>query len=698
MAAKMGPARWAESPFHLAAFILQLGKMRFLQKASRVPLDRMRLPASVALAIAVLVPGTLAADGSPRGGVATPAIEPQARDFPLSAVTLLESPFRHAMEINKAYLLRLDPDRLLAGFRREAGLPKKAEPYGGWETIPAEGRYSLAGQGLGHYLSALSLMASATGDPECRRRVAYIVEELRTCQEAAGTGVLCAFPESKALFAELAAGQIKSDHLFGLNGGYVPLYVTHKVMAGLRDAWLLMENRAARDVLVRMADWLETVFVKLNDEQIREMLETEHGGIMEAVADVYAITGESKYLKLAKRLNHKTLFEPMAQGQDRLDGQHGNAQIPKAIGMERIYQLTGDPDFGRAARFFWETVVQNRSFVIGGHGEGEFFFDPAKFPTQGINSTTGPETCNTYNMLKLSRQQWLVKPSAATADFVERCLFNHILPSQEPDRGGFVYFTSMRPGHYRTYSSDTEDFWCCTDTGMENHSKYGQFIYARSPDRLWVDLLIPSTLDWTEQGMRFQLDTRFPEDGKAALTLTTKEPRKLEVAVRYPSWLAAGAMKLAVNGAPEPVRGHPGSYAVIERTWKTGDKIEIEWPLALRTELLPQSREWIAVLWGPIVLAGELGTEGLEGLDFSATHNYVATEKLPVERAPIFAGSAGDVIQKVKPLEDRPLTFRTVGLAKPSDVTLAPFYRVHRQRYAIYWKLANPDLGAPKTE
>ncbi|MHC1765789.1 MAG: beta-L-arabinofuranosidase domain-containing protein [Verrucomicrobiia bacterium] len=655
------------------------------------------------LALGILIPLIrTAALGAPQDRAvgansgARAAITPQAQDFPLSAVTLLESPFRHAMEVNKACLLRLEPDRLLAGFRREAGLSKKAEPYGGWETIPAEGRYSLAGQGLGHYLSALSLMASATGDRECRRRVDSIVEELRVCQEAAGTGILCAFPESRQLFAELAAGQIKSDHLFNLNGGYVPLYVTHKVMAGLRDAWLLLGNRAARDVLVRMADWLETVFAKLNDEQIREMLETEHGGIMEVVADVHSITGESKYLRLAKRLNHKTLFEPMSQGQDRLNGQHANAQIPKAIGMERIYQLTGDPAFGRAARFFWDTVANTRSFVIGGHGEGEFFFDPANFPTQGITSTTGPETCNTYNMLKLSRQQWLVKPSAATADFIERCLFNHILPSQEPDRGGFVYFTSMRPGHYRTYSSDTEDFWCCTDTGMENHSKYGQFIYARSTNRLWVDLLISSTLDWVEQGMRFQLDTRFPEDGKAVLTVSTKEPRQLEIAVRTPGWLAANAMKIAVNGSPEPIRAQPGSYAVIERTWKTGDKIEIEWPLALRTELLPRSREWIAVLWGPIVLAGELGTEGLEGLDFSATHNYVATEKLPLEKVPVFVGDAGDVVRKIKRVEERPLTFQTAGLAKPFDLTLAPFYRVHRQRYAIYWKLIDPGSYRPE--
>lgn len=412
------------------------------------------------------------------------AVPLKAQEFPLSAIQLLDSPFLRAMEVDKAYLLRLDPDRLLAGFRQQANLSKKAEPYGGWETIPEKGRYSLAGQALGHYLSALSLMASATGDLECRRRANTIVEELSLCQKAAGTGILCAFPESRQLFAEIAAGKIDSNHLFRLNGGYVPLYVTHKAMAGLRDAWLLLGNRTARDILVRMTDWLGTVFERLTDGQIREVLETEHGGIMEVVADVYSITGEARYLELAKRLNHQSLFEPMLRGVDSLAGLHANAQIPKVIGMERLFELTGERDYGTASRFFWDNVTRTRSFSIGGHGANEFFFSPDAFPTRGIASKTGPETCNSYNMIKLSRRQWLMEPSVASADFIERTLYNHILPSQEPERGGFVYFTSMRPGHYRTYSSDTEDFWCCTDTGMESQAKHGEFILSRSPGLL----------------------------------------------------------------------------------------------------------------------------------------------------------------------------------------------------------------------
>jgi DUF1680 family protein len=623
----------------------------------------------------------------------------QAQEFPLSAVKLLDSPFRHALETDKAYLLRIEPDRLLAGFRREAGLPKKAEPYGGWENIPEKGRYSLAGQGLGHYLSALVLMTSATGDAECRRRVEYIVAELSACQKAAGpTGILCAFPESKALFAELAAGEIKSDHLFGLNGGYVPLYVTHKVMAGLRDAWLMLGNREARDTLVRMADWLGTVFKDLNDAQIREMLETEHGGIMEVVADVYAITGDQRYLTLAQRLNHQSIFAPLAKGEDPLTGQHANAQIPKVIGMERIYQLTGEDAFGKAARSFWDNVVHTRSFVIGGHGENEFFFAPDAFATKGLLSETGPETCNTYNMLKLSRRLWLVQPSVETADFIERCLYNHVLPAQEPEHGGFVYFTSMRPGHWRSYSSDTEDFWCCTDTGMESQAKYGEFIYAHAGPRLWVDLLIPSELDWADQGAKLKLETRFPEDGRATLSFELKAPRKLEIALRCPSWLKAGQMQVAVNGKRERVEAQPGSYAVITRTWKTGDKLECEWPMRVRTEWLPRSQEWIAVLWGPVVLAGQLGNEGLEDVDFSNTHSYAAGKPLPEDKFPAFVGSAEDVLAKVKPVQGQPLAFRTDGLAVPKDVTLAPFYRVHKQRYAIYWRLTKDRPAAAPTE
>jgi DUF1680 family protein len=382
-----------------------------------------------------------------------------------------------------------------------------------------------------------------------------------------------------------------------------------------------------------------------------------------------------------------------ARGEDPLTSRpparpvHANAQIPKVIGMERIYELTGQKEFGAAARSFWNNVVNTRSFVTGGHGENEFFFAIDAFATRGINSPTGPETCNTYNMLKLSRQLWLVEPSEPVANFVERALFNHILPSQDPEQGGFCYFTSMRPGAYRTYCTATNDFWCCTGTGMENHAKYSEFIYGHAADQLWVDLLIASELNWADQGATIRLDTKFPNDGKATLTFTLKQPRKFSVAIRDPEWLQPGAMKLAVNGMVVKIEAKAGAYAGVERTWKTGDKIEVEWPLTLRTEMLPRSTNWVAVLWGPVVLAGEMGSEGLDRVNFHG-RSYIANRTLPLDRFPVFTGSTNDVVAKIKPVAGKELKFRTDGLASPTEVTLAPFYTIHGQRYSVYWKLA----------
>jgi DUF1680 family protein len=619
-----------------------------------------------------------------------PAIKRQAEQFPLSAVKLLDGPFKQAMEVDKAYMLGLDADRLLAGFRSEAGLPKKAEPYrfNEWEGFQPGNRFTMAGHTLGHYLSALCMMAAADGDAECKRRADYIVDELAACQKAGGDGLLAAFPDSRKWCKDVASGNFWSREpqrpdgrpttniLNEIDGAYVPFYSMHKIMAGLRDAWLTFSNQTARDTLIRQVDWMDALFAKLTDAQLQQLLVTEQGGIMESATDVYVITGNPKYLDLARRLNHRAFFEPLAHGEDHLTGVHANASIPKAFGAERFYELTGEKDYGAAARFFWDTVVSNRSFVIGGHGCNEFFFDTNAFETTGLRGQ-GPETCNSYNMLKLTREFWMLAPSATQADFIERMLFNHILPSEDPDNGGFAYFTPMGPGVVRTY--DRTSFTCCDGTGMENHAKYDTFIYSHSTNKLWVDLLIPSELNWAEQGAGIKLETQFPADGRATLTLTMKEPRKLAVAIRNPGWLKPGEMKLSVKGAAEKVNPGPDGYAVVERTWTTGDKLDIEWPMSLRTEWLPHSTNWISVLWGPVVLAGELGR-----LD---PGNAPRRGRIPPDRVPTFTGTARDVLSKIEPVDDTHQHFRTVGLAKPSEVSLAPFYTVHHQPYSIYWRL-----------
>jgi DUF1680 family protein len=618
-----------------------------------------------------------------------PAIKPQAEEFPLAAVKLLDGPFLNAMKMDKAYMLRLEPDRLLAGFRTQAGLTNKAQSYGGWEGINPNDRFSMAGHTLGHYLSALCMMAAVDGDAECRKRADYIVDELAACQKAGTNGMLAAGPETRQIFDELASGIIqepkpnpqstqtpRANSLNKINGGYVPLYSMHKVMAGLRDAWFLLGNQTARDTLIRQMDWLDSFVSRVTDEQLQRILVTEQGGVMESATDVYVLTGNPKYLALARRLNHYTFFDPLARGEDKLNGVHANASIPKAFGAERVYELTGEKEFGAVARCFWDTVVNARSYVIGGHGSDEFFFPTNAFETAGLRGM-GPETCNSYNMLKLSRELWFVEPSVTTVDFMERTLFN-----QDPENGGFAYYAPMGPGAVRTY--DRTGFTCCDGTGMENHVKYGGFIYSHSGSKLWVDLLIPSELNWADQGATVKLETHFPADGKATLTFAMKEPRKLAISVRNPGWLKPGDMKLAVNGAPEKVSAGSGSYAVVDRTWKTGDKLEVDWPMTLHTEWLPHSTNYVSVLWGPIVLAGELGKLNLAG---SGATPPRGNRRLPPESVPVFVGTPADVLAKIKPTDETHQHFQTAGLAKPVEVTLAPLYAVHHQPYAVYWRL-----------
>lgn len=638
-----------------------------------------------------VVAAWLAGTGVTFGADAVPAVGAVA--FGVGDVRLLDGPFKTAQDVDRAYLLRLDADRFLSGFRSVAGLPKKADPYGGWETIKPGDRFTTAGQTLGHYLSALSMMAAATGDAECKKRVDYIVGELAACQNAKGSGMLFAAPEPDAMFAEIAAGNIRTDHLFKLNDGYVPFYVIHKVMAGLRDAHQLTGNTQARDVFVRQGRWVAGLFDKLSDAQAQEVLETEHGGIMEAMLDVYAITGDPKLLVAAKKLNHRRMFVPLSEGRDVLGHEHANAQIPKAIGMEKMYALTGDKPFGAAAAFFWDAVATKRTFVIGGHGADEFFFDPNQFESKGIEAITGPETCNSYNMVKLSRQLWLRSPSADKADFIERALWNHLLASQDPDHGGFVYFTPMRPGHYRTYSCDTDDMWCCVGTGMEDHAMYGGLIYARSRDAatLWIDQMIASELRWKDAGVGVKLETTLPDTGTARLTFTTETPKTLAVMLRRPAW--AKTMTVRVRDASgetiaAPTGDEPGNYVAVRREWRTGDVIEVEWPMDVRTEMLPGSARWAAVLRGPVVLAAKLGTAGLNDFDFNNSHQYAATNSVkPITDVPAFTGPATAMPGKVT--QNGPLAFTLAGLEGGRQATLAPFFMVHRERYAIYWKVTD---------
>ncbi|HTL72169.1 MAG TPA: beta-L-arabinofuranosidase domain-containing protein [bacterium] len=595
-----------------------------------------------------------------------------AEPFPLTDVRLLDGPFRDAMLRDQKYLLSLEPDRLLHTFRLNVKLSSSAQPLGGWEDPTCD----LRGHSLGHYLSALSLMYASTGDARFKQRVDYIVGALAQCQSnsvSAGfnPGYLSAFPESLIDRVE------KSQPV------WAPWYTLHKIMAGLLDAYQYCGNQQALAVLEKMANWVKFRVDRLSPEQMQKSLNTEHGGMNEVLANLYGVTGNPNYLQLSAAFNHARVLDPLAHGEDRLNGLHANTQIPKVIGVTREYEFTGDTNFLAMAETFWDSVALRRSYVIGGDSDHEHFFPTNDF-AQHLSTDTA-ETCNTYNMLKLTREMFSLQPDAAKMDFYERGLYNHILASQEPETGMFVYLMSLKPGHFKTYSTPENSFWCCVGTGMENHSKYGDSIYFHDADSLYVNLFIASELNWREKQLSIRQETKFPESDTSVLKIKTAKPQKITLKIRQPAWAAHG-VKISVNGVTAKIEATsaPESYAAISRVWRDGDEVEIQMPMKLHTEFLPGTTNEIAVLYGPIVLAGELGTNAMP-YPFARTQTEFS--KLPVPSAPMFATSAADLLKHIKPVAGSPLTFRTDGIGRPRDVTLIPFYELHRQRYSVYWQL-----------
>jgi len=604
--------------------------------------------------------------------------------FPLSQVRLLEGPFKHAQDLNLRYLAALEPDRLLAPYRTEAGLDPKAGKYPNWESSGLEGHTA------GHYLTALAQAWAATGDAEMKRRLEYMVAELAACQRAHGDGYVGAIPGGRQLWREIAAGDVRAKP-FELNGKWVPWYNLHKLFAGLRDAHAIGGSADARGVLVRLADWAGALASNLTDDQLQEMLRAEHGGMNEVLADVFAITGDRKHLALAQRFSHRALMQPLLRQEDTLTGLHANTQIPKVVGYARIAELEEGDRGLEAARFFWETIAGRRSVAFGGNSVKEHFNPPDDF-SEMIRSPQGPETCNTYNMLRLTERLFSADPLAEYADFYERALFNHILSTQHPEHGGFVYFTPIRPRHYRVYSQPAQCFWCCVGSGMENHGKHGQFIYARHGDDLIVNLFVASTVDWRERGLAVRQETDFPDSPRTTLVLTLTRPQRFALRVRHPAWAAEDAFRIRINGKPWNGSSTPSSYAAIEREWRDGDRVEIDLPMRTHLEPLPDGSRYAAIVHGPIVLAAKTGAERLEGLIAGdGRMDHVASgPELPLDEAPMLVGEIATLAGRIRPVPGRPLTFTARDVVRPAaarDLELIPFFRVHDSRYVIYWRI-----------
>jgi DUF1680 family protein len=593
---------------------------------------------------------------------AEPKVQLKARPFDLQQVRLLDGPFKDAQERERKYLHELDADRLLLNFRVTAGLPATAAPLGGWEAPKCE----LRGHFVGHYLSACALMYASTGDEKLKAKADYIVAELAKCQAALpdkgyNKGFLSAYPES--LFDRVD----KCEHV------WAPYYTLHKIMAGLLDMYQQAGNRQALDVLVKMADWLKFRIDRLSHEQQQKALGNEHGGMNEVFANLYGVTGNPDHLKLARAFNHEAIFAPLAHGQDQLNGKHANTQIPKIIGAAREYELTGEDEFAAIAANFWQYVAINRAYCIGGHSDSEHFFPTSDFARHLSPATA--ETCNTYNMLKLTRHLFTWQPSAPLMDFYERALYNQILASQDPVTGMMYYFASLKPGHFKNYNTPTNSFWCCTGTGIENHAKYTDTIYFHDENTLFVNLFIASELNWPEKGLVVRQETKFPDQNASRLTFKCAKPVKLTVKVR-----------------------RAGAYVDYDREWKDGDTLDLDIPMPLHIEPLPGDPKFVAFFAGPIALAGELGTQGLEKVNF-LTNGQLDLANVPTPDVPVLLCDPAGLLKHVEPVAGQPLVFRTKGIGRPGDVMLSPYYRLHRQRFTVYWRcFTDADWQAKQAE
>ena len=660
-------------------------------------MNNLRAPARRrALKLAAGAAATVASHGALSATSQAPPPDGAVALFALNAVRLGPSPFLEAQQTDQRYILSLDADRLLAPFLREAGLPLKQPSYGNWESSGLDGHMG------GHYLSALALMYAATGDSEIHRRLDYAVAELKRCQQANGDGYIGGVPGGAAAWRDIANGKLQADN-FSVNGKWVPWYNLHKTYAGLRDAWTYAGNQDARAMLIALCDWTIGLAAHLSEEQMQSMLRAEHGGMNEVLADVSQMTGQQKYMDMAIRFSHQAILKPLEDGKDQLTGLHANTQIPKVIGFKRIGDITGRKDWQKAAAFFWQTVHDHRTVAIGGNSVKEHFHDDKDFSSM-IDEVEGPETCNTYNMLKLTELLFQGDAQGSYADYYERALYNHILSSQHPRSGGFVYFTPMRPNHYRVYSQPQKAMWCCVGSGIESHAKYGEFIYAHRGDTLYVNLFIPSTLDWREQGVQIRQANRFPDEDNS--TITIKGNQTFTLKLRYPEWVEPGALRVSVNGKQVVAAIGADRYVNVRRQWRDGDRVDINLPMKTRLEQMPDQSAYYAVLHGPVVLAAKTNPFPGEQLHYLADDSrmgHIASGPVvPLEQAPVLVSDSTAFASRFRPVPGRPLTFTASGLVQATTsgpITFVPFFRVHDARYVVYWPYSTPgDLSKRRAQ
>lgn len=588
---------------------------------------------------------------------------------PLDVKIEMQSLYGLSQQTGLDYVLRLDPDRLIAPCYQAMGKASEAKGkrYGGWEA------QQIAGHSLGHYLSALADFYASTGNSKAKARMEYVISELKNIQREDGyLGGIESQPFDMAFGGEVNA------EAFGLNGYWVPWYSLHKIYAGLLDAYKMGGNQEALAIVKKMADWACNGSDNMSEEDFQKMLLCEHGGMGEVMAELYDITKDIKYLRMAKRFTHKNIIDPLSKRVDALQGLHANTQIPKIIGAAKIYELTGDEYYGNAAKFFFETVIRHRSFVIGGNSVGEHF-GPSDAEPLAKDSC---ETCNTYNMMKLAEHMFLWEKNSEYADYYERAFYNHILASQDPDTGAKTYFVSTYPGHFKVYGTEENSFWCCVGTGMENPGRYNRFIYYIENNDLYINMFIPSTLACAEKGLKLSQKTQFPYADTSEIEILQSSGSVLNIKIRVPYWIDG---ELTATVGDKVYRTREKGYLNISRMWQKGDKIIINTPMKLHQYTSKESLNKISLMYGPVVLAAALGRESFPPEDIVADHlSLMSWEGIDVPR---ILTDKDDITQWIRPVDKQALTFEIdKGITSDNQtIPLKPFYDIHHERYTIYF-------------
>lgn len=617
-----------------------------------------------------------------------PTHKPVRELFSLADVRVSDPQMLNIQNLNHQYLLSLDLDRLLVCYRKEAGLPTLGhEQYAGWESEDVWGGGPLSGHMIGFWLSAMAMSYEATGDESVLPKVEYALKSLRECQEAHGDGFLGAQPDIKAFYAEVAKGEFKTSNPL-VNHMWAPVYIINKLLLGFYDVYCTFNLPLAKSIMVDFADWFGTAIIdKLDHEQLQRLLVCEHGSINESYVNVYAVTGEQRFLDWANRLNDEDMWIPAAEGRDVLHGWHANTQIPKFTGMERIYSYTNNQDFYRASRFFWQVVVDRHTWGNGGNSMGEHFFPINEFQEK-ITNIGGPESCNSVNMMRLTEALYQNDGEMKYIDYYERVLFNHIVANYEPEEGMCVYFTSMRPAHYKVYYSKYESFWCCTATGIQAPAKFGKMIYAKAKDRLFVNLYTCSTVKWEEKGMTISQHTTFPVENSISLTIDDcQKSREATIALRHPWW--SKDIEVAVNGQKVEFTEEEG-YVILNREWNKNDEIIITLQPTLRAEAIPGGNSYHAFFYGPIMLGTRIEDASMTISDYRMTRNNIATKEIPIDNAPEISSDVQALISTMKRDDkDGLLRFYVPDEQATKAFYLEPYNNIHFSRYAVYLRDMN---------